>query len=315
MNTKHFARLSSILMAGFALMATGCWNGGLPAELPVALPDGSAVIAPANAGASRLASSSWTIYADPNDPVLLFRLDFGAEGQVVRMFENHVYPELIGDELIPDAQMHPSPWPGGTYAGQFYGVGQEPHVGYAALARAFLGPLTVGTGNFQFSGTLVGDHIEGTLDFWLEIDPAIASLLPFPPGDYHADVIALPAGVEPPSRPRDSFEPDDDMTSAKPIQIGDRQTHSIVPATDEDWISFEVTGPANIVIETFNTTGDTVIWLYDQNLYELANNDDYFGQMSRLEMQNLPSGRYYILVHQYDRSQTIAAYDIQVVQY
>ncbi len=39
----------------------------------------------------------------------------------------------------------------------------------------------------------------------------------------------------------DEYEPDNDSTQANAIISGEQQTHSIMPAGDEDWVQFTLT--------------------------------------------------------------------------
>ncbi len=75
----------------------------------------------------------------------------------------------------------------------------------------------------------------------------------------------------------DSFEPDDTIPQAKEIGTGgDRQTHTLNPAGDRDYVYFWATEGMQYTIETGNLGDlcDTVLTLYDQEGTELASDDD-----------------------------------------
>ncbi len=75
----------------------------------------------------------------------------------------------------------------------------------------------------------------------------------------------------------DSFEPDDTIPQAKEIGTGaDRQTHTLNPPGDRDYVYFWATEGMQYTIETGNLGDlcDTVLTLYDQEGTELASDDD-----------------------------------------
>ncbi len=79
----------------------------------------------------------------------------------------------------------------------------------------------------------------------------------------------------------DAYEPDGGWDQAQWISGGSAQTHSIVLATDVDWVKFTLSAPSEVVIETLGATGDTRMWLYDGGLNEVERNDDGNGLFSR----------------------------------
>jgi len=81
---------------------------------------------------------------------------------------------------------------------------------------------------------------------------------------------------EPLATEEDEYEPDDTMGQANEILLDTPQTHNIHAPGDHDWILFGATEGATYVIETFQLGGemDTIIYLYDEDGEELAQNDD-----------------------------------------
>jgi hypothetical protein len=87
------------------------------------------------------------------------------------------------------------------------------------------------------------------------------------------------------------------------------QTHSICPASDQDWWVFRLNAVSDVTLETsgFNN-GDTVMYLYDANLGLIAENDDTVDLWSRIVERGLPAGAYYVQVVAYGGYQPIETY-------
>jgi hypothetical protein len=109
----------------------------------------------------------------------------------------------------------------------------------------------------------------------------------------------------------DSFEFDDIPPAANPIASYSCQSHSICPTGDHDWVQFELTAESGVVLETFGSSGDTVICLYDSYGNVIACDDDggsdYF---SYIQQPCLPAGTYFLEIYGYADYQAIPAYDI-----
>jgi C1A family cysteine protease len=111
----------------------------------------------------------------------------------------------------------------------------------------------------------------------------------------------------------DPYEPDD--TSGQANWINNLQTHSIVPATDVDWVKFSLSEESEVVIETSGTGGDTRMWLYDNNLSEIEYDDDdgteLFSRIDRMcGTDPLAAGMYYVKIDEFGNDNEIASYDI-----
>jgi PKD repeat protein len=112
----------------------------------------------------------------------------------------------------------------------------------------------------------------------------------------------------------DAYEPDNTYTQAKPIGMGEIQTHSITDyGADLDWVVFNLSEEQTVVIQTSgppNEYGDTVIALYDSfgvPNYPIAYNDDSNGTWSMIRADLYP-GTYYVEVWSYDNSSEIPVY-------
>lgn len=116
---------------------------------------------------------------------------------------------------------------------------------------------------------------------------------------------------------RDSFEVDDSSGQAKPIASHVAQLHSIYPTGDEDWVTFTLSNPKEVVLRTSGTVGDTRMWLYNSSLVELDFNDDInlangnlFSAIYRCGENILPAGTYYVKVDRYLGGAVIEQYTL-----
>jgi hypothetical protein len=114
----------------------------------------------------------------------------------------------------------------------------------------------------------------------------------------------------------DIHEPDNKTTNAKSISNGETQTRSIVPAADDDYVRFTLTGTTDVTISTDGAAGDTEMWLYGSNLSVIEFDDDsgtnLFSRIDRRAVDNdaLPAGTYYILVDEYGDNNEIPQYTL-----
>ena len=74
--------------------------------------------------------------------------------------------------------------------------------------------------------------------------------------------------------PEDIYEPNNAIGDAKAIESGVAQNHSISPAGDLDYFSFDLEVPSSVVIETTGTSGDTKLYLLDSDGIQIAYDDD-----------------------------------------
>ncbi|MFT5661478.1 MAG: hypothetical protein ACI9TV_002124 [Sulfurimonas sp.] len=143
------------------------------------------------------------------------------------------------------------------------------------------------------------------------------------PGSYaFSDNAIAIFGLKPNnSEYRDVFEKDNTWEKSSYLPVGSVQlNHSIAPASDEDWMTFWNDTLSDIKIQTYSnsSTGnyrDTQLFLYDYYGNEVAFNEDYeSGGLSKIEVDDLSSGRYYVKVKAASNSKEISSYDINIVR-
>ena len=105
-----------------------------------------------------------------------------------------------------------------------------------------------------------------------------------------------------PSPVQDEYEPDDEHTQAKLIEIGKPQQHSFHDGDDVDWVKFQASEGRYIIrvrgVQSNHL--DTYIELYDESLNLIDDDDDGGADYdSRLSLQ-LNGGLYYLKVACYD---------------
>ena len=114
----------------------------------------------------------------------------------------------------------------------------------------------------------------------------------------------------------DSYEPDDTSVNARLISSGSPQTHNIIPATDTDWVKFQLNGLSAITLETTGaTTSDTRMWLYDSSLTQVEYSDDegvdnYSFIDRQCGVDALPAGTYYAKIDEYGNDNEIPSYTL-----
>ena len=136
----------AIKLVGLALAGVcvaGCPSAGLPGSAAfsetesVTVGDGVSVEVALGAGAPSLADSTWAIRKATDDS-LLFRMTFGSNGEVERLFDSFVLAKAwLGSALIPSPQAHSTDFPRGTYAPGPY----APQLDRTVRCRGFLTAL------------------------------------------------------------------------------------------------------------------------------------------------------------------------------
>ena len=113
-----------------------------------------------------------------------------------------------------------------------------------------------------------------------------------------------PFGTEICLASQDIYESDDSAETAKPIIIGQTQTHNIDRPGDQDWVKFTAQAGETYTIRTANlgTSADTYLYLYDTDRTTLlASNDDYGGSLaSQIEWAAPATGTYYVAVQHWN---------------
>ena len=113
----------------------------------------------------------------------------------------------------------------------------------------------------------------------------------------------------------DIYEPDNVSAQASLLSPDSPQTHSIVPSTDVDWVKFSLDSESEVIIETSGVTGDTSMWLYDNNITEIDFDDNGgVGDFSRIECScgtnALSAGTYYVVIDEFNNDDIISSYEL-----
>jgi len=116
----------------------------------------------------------------------------------------------------------------------------------------------------------------------------------------------------------DAFEPDDSSQEATMILSTLSQTHSIFPVGDEDWVTFTLNVPSEVILETSGASGDTRMWLYDASLNQIEfDDDDGAGLFSFVDRQcdvdELPAGTYFVKIDEFNDDDVIDNYTINLI--
>ena len=100
------------------------------------------------------------------------------------------------------------------------------------------------------------------------------------------------------SMPQDNGTSECDMANAATLRLGDTITS---PITTQRYYSLTLDAPASISLTAENETVDPVLTLYDASGNWLAENDDYDGLNSRIDMASpLAAGQYCIALRGYN---------------
>jgi hypothetical protein len=97
----------------------------------------------------------------------------------------------------------------------------------------------------------------------------------------------------------DAYEPDDDSSSAKTIEIGTPQSRTFHSGDDTDWVQFRVTRQGRFLIQAAGINSnrlDTYIELFDSNLNLIDEDDDGGESLSSRLSINLSAGVYYLKI-------------------
>ncbi|MDR2964779.1 MAG: pre-peptidase C-terminal domain-containing protein [Treponema sp.] len=97
----------------------------------------------------------------------------------------------------------------------------------------------------------------------------------------------------------DEYEPDDDPSQAKILEIGSPQRRTFHSKDDVDWVQFHITRSGRYVINARgvnNNRLDTYLELFDSNLNSIAEDDDGGEGLSARITRNLSNGTYFLKV-------------------
>ena len=114
----------------------------------------------------------------------------------------------------------------------------------------------------------------------------------------------------------DAYENDNSWRTSSAMRVNGEITrqnkHSIQPRTDSDWINFYNPRNQTVTIETLNSSGDTVMGLYDYSGNRIAYDDDGgTGYLSKIS-KRLTNGKYYLKINSYGNRSTISSYDVKI---
>ena len=195
--TPRLVQISVIAIA--VLTISGC--DACPPAADLTLGNGAVVNASANSGLPSQAGATWAFYAEntlsplsilgnvvggvAGEPGFLFRIEFGAQGEALRLFDNEVLaPETLGAIIELDALIRPAADPTLTYQAESYGAESDASVGLMTCDVLHFGPFAVADVRVEFSGAtssgLLGlsTRADGTLRVISDIDPLFAALAP-----------------------------------------------------------------------------------------------------------------------------------------
>ncbi len=113
----------------------------------------------------------------------------------------------------------------------------------------------------------------------------------------------------------DVYEPDESRNKAKLIANGQTQTRSIHTPGNSDMVRFQISNlnALDVVIQTAGSVGDTEMWLFRADGSQLAFDDDSGPALfSRINVNSLAPGIYYIKVREYHNNGTIPAYTLSL---
>ena len=113
----------------------------------------------------------------------------------------------------------------------------------------------------------------------------------------------------------DAYEGDNTAAQASTIATdGTPQDHSIHLGTDVDWAKFTLLGSSNVVIETSDTSGDTMLWLYgpDSSTTLIQFDNDGGNNLFSRVQRDLGPGTYYVRVAENGADDVIPDYTLTV---
>jgi hypothetical protein len=109
----------------------------------------------------------------------------------------------------------------------------------------------------------------------------------------------------------DQYEPDDTVSTAKTIQPGAAQAHSIHFNSDIDWVKFTVQQTENIELKITGLDGGLIIRLYSSDMKNIASSNQYSSD-TIIRFSGLEPGTYYAKTEDYGNNNTNSLYYLQL---
>ena len=169
--------LSAVLLVTMLIVLpalTGCGGSSLPDQVTVEFPDGSTAVATVGSGPASLANSEWAVYRAnaAGRGAQFVRLVFDDDGGIEEFADNSISPEIFGDTIYLDGEVHATAQQGLTYSAGVYGAesadGQE--IAFEVRLKGFFGGLTAATGEASANAIRMGDDtLEGTFHYKTEV--------------------------------------------------------------------------------------------------------------------------------------------------
>ncbi len=178
----HAKRITMVASALVAASLSGCGIGGtngLPQSVTINLPDGTTTEAALGSGAHALANSTWAFsqsFAGGTTAAVPFiTITFGPNGEFTSFDNNTIAPEIFGDTILFDGQLHSIPIAGLSYAAATFGASTADDSGFAFVGEInaftpFVGKAATATASA--SGEFDPDNpdvITGTFSFVAQV--------------------------------------------------------------------------------------------------------------------------------------------------
>jgi hypothetical protein len=176
---------------------------------------------------------------------------------------------------------------------------------------------------YQDDGTtLIGSDDDSGDGLFSRIERGGANELPI--GTYRVRIRAKDGGATISqytflyTRDLDVYEPDDSPAQASNFTFGSPQTHSLIPAGDEDWVRINLSVAGDMVLETSGVPGgDTRMQLLQADGQTVIEEDDddgpsLYSRIERTGSNALPSGIYFARVYGFAASTQIESYTLTI---
>jgi len=166
----------SFIFAGLMTGGGGSAATAIPETTTVELPDGTTEEVSLGAGVASLANTTWTFNQDLGGGAFIrfATVAFGPEGNLTSFEDNTLAPEIFGDTLFFDGELHATSQQGLSYTAGTFGAETNDATGFAfeGILAAFAAGFEVATGEANASGTFDADNpdrMTGTISIKTEV--------------------------------------------------------------------------------------------------------------------------------------------------